>query len=104
MKKRPSKHGKRQLKLDLSFDGGDCILSALSRLLEAFPFTEPPYANPANMAARLLQIALANVEIIAPRIAAMISYCEAEGLDQSAYLESLIELKFRKKLHRAKRT
>lgn len=95
--------GQRQLKLVLSFDNGDCVLSALSRLLEAFPFTGRPSSNGADMAARLLQIALANIEIIAPRIAAMISYCEAEGLDQGAYLESLIEVKFRKKLHRVKR-
>lgn len=87
----------------LSFDSCDCVLSGLSDLLKAFPFTGSPRSTQADMAARLLQIALANVEIIAPRIASMIRYCEAEGVDQKAYLESLIELKFRKKLHRVTR-
>ena len=87
--------------LNLSFTNCDCVLTGLNSLLKVFPFRGP--GNPANMAARVIEVALANVEIIAPRFASMINYCEAEGIDQGVYLESLIDVKFKKKLHRAKR-
>jgi hypothetical protein len=88
----------------LGIEGCDCVLGALSRLSKAFPISVDgmPCSNLAGYAGRILEIALANVEIIAPRIFSMIRYCEAEGLDQNAYLESLIETKFKKNLHLVK--
>lgn len=91
------------MEIVLSFDHCDCVLSALDHLLKVFPFTGPN-VNQANMAARLLEVGLANVEIIAPRFASMINYCAAEGIDQSVYLQSLIDVKFKKKLHHVKRS
>ena len=88
----------------LGMEGCDSVLAALSHLSKAFPISVDgmPCSNLAAHAGRILEIALANVEIIAPRIFSMIRYCEAEGLDQNAYLESLIETKFKKKLHLVK--
>jgi hypothetical protein len=87
-----------------TFEFSGCALAGLSHLSKAFPITLDGRlnSNPALMAGRILHIALANVEIIAPQIFSMIRYCEAEGLDQNAYLESLIETKFKKKLHLVK--
>jgi hypothetical protein len=85
----------------LGFESCDCVLAALSHLSKAFPATVDgrPTSSLEIMAERILQVALANVEVIAPRIVSMINYCAAEGIDQNAYLESLIEVKFKKKLH-----
>jgi hypothetical protein len=86
------------------FTFADVALAALHDLQKQFPisFEGTKNSNPALMAGRILEVALANVEIIAPRIFSMIRYCEAEGIDQGAYLKSLIETKFKKKLHLVK--
>jgi len=88
----------------LAFESCDCALAALSSLSKAFPITLDGRvdSNLALVAGRILDVALANVEIIAPRILSMIRYCQAEGIDQNAYLESLIETKFKKRLHLVK--
>jgi hypothetical protein len=54
------------------------------------------------MAERLVLMALAHIEVIAPRFQSMINYCAAEDLDQFDYLRSLIRTKFQKKLHLVK--
>lgn len=89
---------------NIAFSDGP-VATALEKIAKVFPFGQPrgrPRPDTGLMAARLIVFSLANVEIIAPRFSSMIDYCEAEGLDQKDYLESLIETKFKKKLHLAK--
>jgi hypothetical protein len=90
--------------LHLNFETCDHVLEGLSHLSKAFPIflDGTRNSNPATMAGRILEVALANVEIIAPRISSMIFYCQAEGMDQNVYLDSLIETKFKKKLYLVK--
>ncbi|HEY1768723.1 MAG TPA: hypothetical protein VGG02_00530 [Chthoniobacterales bacterium] len=52
-----------------------------------------------RMAERLVMLALAHIEAIVPRFKSMIAYCEAEGMNQVDYLESLIETKFANNMH-----
>ncbi len=87
--------------------GGECVVAtALDELAKVFQFRRPPPTSSAGaMAALLVVVALAHIDVIAPRMSAMIRYCDAEGLDdQHAYLESLIKAKFAKKLHRPNKT
>ena len=93
----------KEQEASLQFDISDCVFRALCDLSEAWPITvnARPRRNHANTARCLLAIALANIEIIAPRMRSMIKYADAEGLNQADYLESLISAKFKKKLHRA---
>lgn len=84
------------------------VLEAIARLQRVFPIVGPMCDLPLHLkkqylVERLVVLALAHIEVISPRFQQMIDYCEAEQLDQSDYLESLIRVKFRKNLHRIDR-
>ncbi len=84
------------------------VIRALSRMNVAFPLLNARKTTlwrlqKEKMAEQLVLLALAHIEVIAPRFRAMIGYCEAEGMNQTEYLESLIRAKFAKNLHIAGR-
>lgn len=73
---------------------------ALDKMSAQWPLkTKDKLYRRQQMARRLLLLALAHVEIIAPRFESAIDYSEAEGLQQEDYLDSLIRTKFAKGLH-----
>ena len=80
------------------------VTRALTRMTVAFPIingrgTRFRYLRKELMGKLLVRLALANIEVLAPRLRAMIDYCEAEGMNQTDHLESLIRTKFAKNLH-----
>ncbi len=100
--RRPAQH----VSLYMDFDS-PTVIRALTRMAVAFPFKARRaklrhLRKEMMMADRLVHLALAHIEVLAPRFHAMIDYCEAEGMDQTEYLESLIRAKFAKNLHRGR--
>lgn len=107
MKKQNRVSANRKTVFQLSFD--KAASEAIVKLAKAFPcyYEEGGRLSDEDqqgvIAARLIELGLAHVDVIAPRLAGMIRYCEAEGLNQNDYLNALIEAKFKKKLHLVRR-
>ena len=59
------------------------VADALKDLTVIFPWRKGrmPAGGPGDTAHLLVRIALANIETVAPMIAAMIKYCEREGIE-----------------------
>ena len=88
----------------LEFGSQAPVTQAILALLKFFPFSENDRrveVDPgiALMAKLLLYLALSQIDRVVLQTKAMIDYCDAEGLDQSDYLDSLIKTKLSKKLH-----
>lgn len=60
----------------------------------------PAWQRQVKIAKDLITLALAHVDVIAPRFRQMVRYCEAEGIKTNDdYLRSLIRAKFANGLH-----
>ncbi len=92
-----TKKRKRRVEFNIRMDEG-IVAAALEEFAKVFPMENSgPCAG--RIAERLVVFALSQVDVIGPRLSAMVRYCQAEDLNQHAYLESLIKTKFAKKLH-----
>ncbi len=110
MKSKNKPTAKRKPALPIfQFQFREFIIKGLAELTKKYPFcTEgvrisDPGEQQWRMAGRLIVLALAHIEKIAPLLVASIEYCEAEGIDQEHYLKALTEVKFKKKLHAVRR-
>ena len=88
-----------------AFFSDPTVVHALTRLSAQFPLLGagkkvPLLYRQEMMAERLVYLALAHIEVMAPKFRLMIRYCKDEGIEsQCDYLASLIRTKFAKGLH-----
>ena len=104
--KKPSKKSvasPERLRILLELDSS--VVQGITKLSEKFPLQDSTgkrycgIEQVANQAYSIILLALAHIELISPVFEADINYCEAEGVNQATYFNSMIDLKFKKKMH-----